>query len=155
MQEILTREEPFSHHDDYVTFKRAVCFKSERPPIPPSCLPSLKYLIEACWQKDSTKRPSFAQIIPMLDIGEFGHCQYAFCGVKHLYNFVSTKSSLMRLLRTRPDETSGRRISSAKMRSLGTTAFTRSLMPPMDTVAHHNRIHGDTGKPSWALLCEV
>jgi len=66
--EIMTREEPFSHHDDYVAFKRSVCFKSERPPIPPTCLPSLKYLIEACWQKDPSKRPPFAQIIPMLDL---------------------------------------------------------------------------------------
>jgi hypothetical protein len=64
----MTREEPFSHHDDYVAFKRSVCFKSERPPIPPTCLPSLKYLIEACWQKDPSKRPPFAQIIPMLDL---------------------------------------------------------------------------------------
>jgi len=66
--EILMKEEPFAHHDDYVTFKRAVCFKNERPPIPNTCLPSLKFLIESCWQKDLTKRPSFAQIIPMLDI---------------------------------------------------------------------------------------
>jgi len=69
----MTREEPFSHHDDYVAFKRSVCFKSERPPIPPTCLPSLKYLIEACWQKDPSKRPPFAQIIPMLDLGAHVH----------------------------------------------------------------------------------
>ena len=50
-------------------FKRSVCFKNERPPMPENCLPSLRYLIEACWQKEPTKRPSFAQIIPMLDIG--------------------------------------------------------------------------------------
>jgi len=66
--EILTKTEPFAHHDDYVTFKRAVCVKNERPPIPDDCLPSLKYLIEACWNKDPTKRPSFRQILPLLDI---------------------------------------------------------------------------------------
>jgi serine/threonine protein kinase len=68
-QEILSRAEPFLHHDNYAMFKRSVCFKNERPPMPENCLPSLRYLIEACWQKEPTKRPSFAQIIPMLDIG--------------------------------------------------------------------------------------
>jgi serine/threonine protein kinase len=66
--EILSRAEPFLHHDNYAMFKRSVCFKNERPPMPENCLPSLRYLIEACWQKEPVKRPSFAQIIPMLDI---------------------------------------------------------------------------------------
>ncbi|KAL6052688.1 SH2 domain-containing protein [Balamuthia mandrillaris] len=66
--EILTCQEPFSHHEDYVTFKRAICYKGERPPIPEDCLPSLKHLMKSCWQKNPAKRPSFLQIIPMLDI---------------------------------------------------------------------------------------
>ncbi len=67
-----------------------------RPPIPANCLGSLRYLMEACWQKEPGKRfvmpsnyrceitriyvysmliclwgwnrPSFSQILPMLDI---------------------------------------------------------------------------------------
>jgi len=66
--EILTKTEPFAHHNDYVTFKRAICTKNERPPLPDDCLPSLKYLMESCWDKDPSKRPSFRQILPLLDI---------------------------------------------------------------------------------------
>jgi hypothetical protein len=74
----LSRAEPFLHHDNYAMFKRSVCFKNERPPMPENCLPSLRYLIEACWQKEPVKRPSFAQIIPMLDIGTTLHASEQF-----------------------------------------------------------------------------
>jgi len=43
--EILTRDVPYAHHNDYATFFRAVCIEKERPPIPPNTLPSLTHLI--------------------------------------------------------------------------------------------------------------
>jgi len=36
--------------------------KGERPPIPKNCLPSLRSLLEDCWQKDPNKRPDFTDI---------------------------------------------------------------------------------------------
>jgi len=60
--EIVTCKDLFPHHSDYDEFMEAICVKGERPPIPKSCLPSLKKLMEDCWQKDPNLRPSFAEI---------------------------------------------------------------------------------------------
>lgn len=65
--ELLTREEPFSNHSNYSKFKRAVCERHERPPIPADCEPSLKNLIEKCWHPNPSVRPSFSQIIHDLE----------------------------------------------------------------------------------------
>ena len=37
-----------------------------RPILPDYCPPKLKALIESCWDKDASKRPTFAQIIMVL-----------------------------------------------------------------------------------------
>jgi len=65
--EILTGQEPFPHHTNFSRFKRAVCYEGERPIIPQSALPSLKALIETCWQGEPDKRPSFQDIISELE----------------------------------------------------------------------------------------
>jgi len=65
--EIITGQEPFPHHDSYQTFKEAITKNHERPPIPPETDPSLKALMEVCWHPDPSRRPSFTQIIPILD----------------------------------------------------------------------------------------
>jgi serine/threonine protein kinase len=65
--EILTRKEPFAHHNDFEVFRRAVCVENERPEIPPDTEPSLRQLIESCWVADPNRRPSFKQIIDQLD----------------------------------------------------------------------------------------
>jgi len=41
--------------------------RHERPEIPIDCVPSLRALIESCWQPDPSKRPSFKDIITQLD----------------------------------------------------------------------------------------
>jgi len=64
--EFVTRKEPFSHHKNYSKFKKAVC-EGERPPIPPDTEPSLKSLIQDCWQHEPTLRPAFTQIVTRLD----------------------------------------------------------------------------------------
>jgi len=65
--EILTRKEAFAHHNDYDTFLDAVCVNMERPPIPEDCLPSIKNLLEACWNDNPNVRPTFPQIVQALD----------------------------------------------------------------------------------------
>jgi len=65
--EIITGKEPFPHMDSYGTFKRAITIENERPEIPADTHPSLRALMETCWQADPSKRPSFAKIIPIID----------------------------------------------------------------------------------------
>lgn len=65
--EIVTSQEPFLEYDSYPAFKRAICREDVRPPIPKDTLPSLKKLLEDCWDKDPKKRPSFDEIINRLD----------------------------------------------------------------------------------------
>jgi len=60
--EIYTCKDLFPHHSDYDEFMEAICVKGERPPIPKDCLPSLRSLLEECWQKDPAKRPDFTEI---------------------------------------------------------------------------------------------
>jgi len=65
--EIVTKQEPFPEMDSYPVFKRAITKNHQRPPIPKDTLPSLRQLIERCWDKEPSARPSFAEIIPILD----------------------------------------------------------------------------------------
>jgi serine/threonine protein kinase len=66
--EIFTRTEPFPQFQSYREFKRAITVENVRPPIPEGCPESLARLMELCWDPDSEKRPSFAEVIPMLDV---------------------------------------------------------------------------------------
>ncbi|KAF3778579.1 Serine/threonine-protein kinase [Nymphaea thermarum] len=45
----------------------AVVNKNARPPIPPTCPPALRALIEQCWAKLPEKRPEFWQIVKVLE----------------------------------------------------------------------------------------
>lgn len=65
--EIFERKEPFENHDSYSTFVNAVCDLKERPPLSNKMHPSLRKLISDCWNEDSDARPSFGQIIPILE----------------------------------------------------------------------------------------
>jgi serine/threonine protein kinase len=65
--EIVTSQEPFLEYDSYPAFKRAICREDVRPPIPKDTLPSLRKLLEDCWDKDPKKRPGFDDIINRLD----------------------------------------------------------------------------------------
>lgn len=65
--EIMTRREPFENHDSYDTFVRCVCEDKERPPIPNDIPKSIKDLMEICWNDDPSIRPTFSEIINMLD----------------------------------------------------------------------------------------
>ena len=61
--EIYTTEEPFSQYSEWEPFFNAVCVKNERPPIDDECPTSLKYLMEACWSAEPSKRPTFAEVV--------------------------------------------------------------------------------------------
>lgn len=65
--EILTRQEPFSQFRALDEFRQAVCVRHERPIIPPDTLDSLKRLIERCWDKEPSRRPSFREIVVALE----------------------------------------------------------------------------------------
>lgn len=67
MWEVLTREEPFQEFESFEEFKFAVCVKHYRPAIPQRTHPSLKSLIECCWQPDPNHRPSFPEIVHALE----------------------------------------------------------------------------------------
>jgi len=65
--EIITGAEPFPHMESYQEFKTAITRDNERPPIPNNTNPSLKALMESCWHPDAKQRPTFQQILPLLD----------------------------------------------------------------------------------------
>jgi len=65
--EIITCQEPFPEMESYPVFRKAVCKDNLRPPLSKDMLPSLCQLIERCWHRNPEERPSFAQIIMMLD----------------------------------------------------------------------------------------
>jgi len=65
--EILTRQEPFQEFENYEEFRDAICNRHVRPLIPPTCHPTLKQLMEACWHHDPTKRPAFPAIVASLE----------------------------------------------------------------------------------------
>jgi len=65
--EIIAEQEPFPHMDSYGTFKRCVTVENERPPIPVNVHPNLKALMEVCWDADPRRRPTFQQILPIID----------------------------------------------------------------------------------------
>jgi serine/threonine protein kinase len=66
--EIVTGEIPFPEMENFQVFKRAICVLGQRPPIPNDMLPGLKNLIERCWHKEPSQRPTFAEIISELDL---------------------------------------------------------------------------------------
>jgi serine/threonine protein kinase len=65
--EILTRREPFEEFDNYDEFRNAICNLRHRPPLPPDTTPALRQLIEACWQHEPARRPSFSQILEAIN----------------------------------------------------------------------------------------
>ena len=63
--EILTKQKAYSHHSNFVVFRRAI-LTGERPSIPSYCLPSLRNLLNACWAAAARDRPSFNEIVTAL-----------------------------------------------------------------------------------------
>eukprot|EP01126_Amoeba_proteus_P039533 TRINITY_DN4178_c0_g1_i19.p1 TRINITY_DN4178_c0_g1~~TRINITY_DN4178_c0_g1_i19.p1 ORF type:complete len:440 (-),score=96.79 TRINITY_DN4178_c0_g1_i19:139-1458(-) len=65
--EMVTGQEPFCHHEDYSNFVKSIV-AGERPPIPDNINPALGQLLTDLWKAKPTRRPSFASVIPRLNL---------------------------------------------------------------------------------------
>ena len=59
--EMITEKTPFRNMDP-LAIMTAVAIQNKRPAIPSNVSPSMKKLIESCWDKEPENRPSFEQI---------------------------------------------------------------------------------------------
>ncbi|KAG4992853.1 hypothetical protein AAZX31_09G253800 [Glycine max] len=64
--ELLTNRMPFEGMSN-LQAAYAAAFKQERPGIPDDISPELAFVIQSCWVEDPNLRPSFSQIIRMLN----------------------------------------------------------------------------------------
>ncbi|KAG0476992.1 hypothetical protein HPP92_013833 [Vanilla planifolia] len=64
--ELLTNRMPFEGMSN-LQAAYAAAFKQERPPIPEDVPTELVFIIKSCWVEDPNMRPSFSQIIRMLN----------------------------------------------------------------------------------------
>jgi len=65
--EMVTGEEPFLDIEDYDQLINEVAKGTKRPPIPSTVPSDLSSFICTCWDRDTRKRPNFAQIIAYLE----------------------------------------------------------------------------------------
>ena len=65
--ELLTQEDPFPDIDTFSMMLDQVVNNNYRPKIPDYCPTRLKQLIEACWNGDPSKRPTFEKMIPLFN----------------------------------------------------------------------------------------
>ncbi|KAG8650063.1 serine/threonine-protein kinase STY13 [Manihot esculenta] len=64
--ELLTNRMPFEGMSN-LQAAYAAAFKQERPSLPEDVSPDLAFIIQSCWVEDPNLRPSFSQIIRMLN----------------------------------------------------------------------------------------
>ncbi|XP_022761404.1 serine/threonine-protein kinase HT1-like isoform X2 [Durio zibethinus] len=64
--ELLTNRMPFEGMSN-LQAAYAAAFKQERPGLPEDISPDLAFIIQSCWVEDPNMRPSFSQIIRMLN----------------------------------------------------------------------------------------
>ncbi|KAJ7961097.1 Protein kinase superfamily protein [Quillaja saponaria] len=64
--ELLTNRMPFEGMSN-LQAAYAAAFKQERPSLPEDISPDLAFIIQSCWVEDPNMRPSFSQIIRMLN----------------------------------------------------------------------------------------
>jgi len=65
--EIVSGEDLWPEMDSFTAFREAVTDRGERPVIPDWVHPSLANLMQRCWGPDAKKRPSFVEIIEIID----------------------------------------------------------------------------------------
>lgn len=64
--ELLTNRMPFEGMSN-LQAAYAAAFKQERPALPDGISPSLAFIVQSCWVEDPNMRPSFSQIIRLLN----------------------------------------------------------------------------------------
>lgn len=60
--ELVTRKAPWAHLENDAKIMRAVLDREKRPDLPASCDPTLRHLIEQCWQHEPSGRPCASQV---------------------------------------------------------------------------------------------
>ena len=65
--EIVTQQIPFPDMTSFPKFRQAVCLNNVRPPLTAVKVDSISTLLQQCWHKDPASRPSFEEIITILD----------------------------------------------------------------------------------------
>lgn len=67
--ELLSGQSPYENFEieSFEQLIEEICEKGTREKIPTDCPPTLKRLIESCWQNDPNQRPNFLEIIQQLD----------------------------------------------------------------------------------------
>ena len=65
--QIITRKQPFSHHNDLPRFIKAICINQERPPIREEWGQRVCNLLKLSWHPIPRFRPDFTQIITQLN----------------------------------------------------------------------------------------
>jgi hypothetical protein len=65
--EFFSCQEPYQAFTNFNDFRRAVCFKFERPKLVPAtvCPEAISKLIVRCWDSDPNVRPSFAELLDL------------------------------------------------------------------------------------------
>jgi serine/threonine protein kinase len=76
LYEITTNQIPYNHCQNQVQISREVCDKKEKPTFPKDreIDPTLRDLMNRCWNLDPQQRPSFSHIVQTLrDAKDFLH----------------------------------------------------------------------------------
>ncbi|KAG7600837.1 Protein kinase domain [Arabidopsis thaliana x Arabidopsis arenosa] len=108
--ELLTNRMPFEGMSN-LQAAYAAAFKQERPVMPEGISPSLAFIVQSCWVEDPNMRPSFSQIIRLLN--EF--------------LLTLTPPPPQPLPETATNRTNGRAITEFSIRPKGKFAFIRQL----------------------------
>jgi len=61
--ELLTAQDPFPNIETFSMMLDQVCIDHERPEIPENCPETLRELMEACWDPEPQRRPSFESLL--------------------------------------------------------------------------------------------
>ncbi|CDP06394.1 unnamed protein product [Coffea canephora] len=110
--ELLTNRMPFEGMSN-LQAAYAAAFKQERPSIPEDISPDLAFIMQSCWVEDPNLRPSFSQIIRMLN--EF------------LFALPPPEPSLQEARSNEATVTSNGSITELSARARGKFAFLRQL----------------------------
>ncbi|XP_050212566.1 serine/threonine-protein kinase STY13 isoform X2 [Mercurialis annua] len=90
--ELLTNRLPFEGMSN-LQAAYAAAFKQERPSVPDDISPDLAFIIQSCWVEDPNLRPSFSQIIRMLNAFLFTVCPAPTLVTKSVNQEVAAASS--------------------------------------------------------------
>merc|ERR1712129_299595 len=69
--ELVTKQTPFAECSELSVIRKRILSgdEAEMPQLPPHCSTFLKGLVSKCWQPKREDRPSFAQIVQMIQNG--------------------------------------------------------------------------------------